>query len=103
MGPAPGRPSLSELTGRARLAAAAALLEAGDWMAAADAAAAAPERDPYDEAALRVLLRAHVMGGRAAGALSAARQRPRADAPTSWAPTPRPRRPRCTPRSCGAS
>ncbi|HET9079977.1 MAG TPA: BTAD domain-containing putative transcriptional regulator [Trebonia sp.] len=61
---------LSRLTGRARLVAAAALLEAGDWMAAADAAAAAAERDPYDEAALRLLLRAHVMGGRVAGALS---------------------------------
>src|SRR6185295_583372 len=53
-----------------RRAAAAALLEAGDWMAAADAAAAAAERDPYDEAALRLLLRAHVLGGRVAGALS---------------------------------
>ncbi|HEX5289291.1 MAG TPA: BTAD domain-containing putative transcriptional regulator [Streptosporangiaceae bacterium] len=61
---------LSRLTGRARLVAAAALLEAGDWMAAADAAAAAAERDPYDEAALRLLLRAHLMGGRVAGALS---------------------------------
>src|SRR5690348_9815455 len=61
---------LSRLTGRARLVAAGALLEAGDWMAAADAAAAAAERDPYDEAALRVLLRANVMGGRVAGALS---------------------------------
>ena len=61
---------LSRLTGRARLVAATALLEAGDWMAAADAAAAAAERDPYDEAALRLLLRAHVMGGRVAGALS---------------------------------
>ena len=61
---------LSRLTGRARLVAATALLEAGDWMAAADAAAAAAERDPYDEAALRLLLRAHVLGGRVAGALS---------------------------------
>src|SRR5205814_1452993 len=68
----PARPEaeLSRLTGRARLVAAGALLEAGDWMAAADAAAAAAERDPYDEAALRLLLRAHVMGGRVAGALS---------------------------------
>jgi DNA-binding SARP family transcriptional activator/tetratricopeptide (TPR) repeat protein len=61
---------LGRLAGRARLVAATALLEAGDWMAAADAAAAAAERDPYDEAALRLLLRAHVMGGRVAGALS---------------------------------
>jgi DNA-binding SARP family transcriptional activator len=61
---------LERLIGRARLVAATALLEAGDWMAAADAASAAAEHDPYDEAALRVLLRANVMGGRVAGALS---------------------------------
>jgi DNA-binding SARP family transcriptional activator/tetratricopeptide (TPR) repeat protein len=69
---------LERLVSRARLVAATALLEAGDWMAAADAASAAAERDPYDEAALRVLLRAYVMGGRVAGALaaySAARER----------------------------
>jgi DNA-binding SARP family transcriptional activator len=62
---------LERLISRSRLVAATALLEAGDWMAAADAASAAAERDPYDEAALRVLLRAYVMGGRVAGALSA--------------------------------
>jgi DNA-binding SARP family transcriptional activator/tetratricopeptide (TPR) repeat protein len=61
---------LERLISRARLVAATALLEAGDWMAASDAAAAAAERDPYDEAALRVLLRAYVMGGRVAGALA---------------------------------
>jgi len=61
---------LERLTSRARLVAATALLDAGDWMAAADAAAAARERDPYDEAALRLLLRANVAGGRVAGALS---------------------------------
>ena len=69
---------LERLVSRARLVAATALLQAGDWMAAADAASAATERDPYDEAALRVLLRAYVMGGRVAGALaaySAARER----------------------------
>ena len=69
---------LDRLVSRARLVAATALLQAGDWMAAADAASAASERDPYDEAALRVLLRAYVMGGRVAGALaaySAARER----------------------------
>ena len=59
--------------------AATALLEAGDWMAAADAAAAAAERDPYDEAALRVLLRGYVMGGRVAGGAGRLRQRPGAD------------------------
>jgi len=62
---------LERLAGRARLVAATALLEAGDWMAACDAAAAAIERDPYDEAALRVLLRGYVTGGRVAAALAA--------------------------------
>jgi DNA-binding SARP family transcriptional activator len=62
---------LERLAGRGRLAAATALLEAGDWVAAADAAAGALERDPYEEAALRVLLRAYVMGGQAAAALAA--------------------------------
>ena len=62
---------LVRLVGRARQVAAAALLDAGDWMAAADAAAAALERDPYDEVALRVLLRAYALGGRVAAALAA--------------------------------
>jgi DNA-binding SARP family transcriptional activator len=62
---------LERLIGRARLVAATALLEAGDWLVAAEAAAAAVERDPYDEAALRVLLRAYVLGGRVAAALDA--------------------------------
>ncbi|MBV9093078.1 MAG: AAA family ATPase [Streptosporangiaceae bacterium] len=62
---------LERLVSRARLAAAAALLEGGDWMAAADAATRSLEHDPYDEAALRVLLRANVMGGRPAAALAA--------------------------------
>ncbi len=61
---------LERLISRARLVAATALLEAGDWLAAADAASAAVERDPYDEASLRILLRAYVMGGRTAGALA---------------------------------
>jgi len=61
---------LDRLASRARWVAATALLEAGDWMAAAEAAAAALERDPYEEAALRVLLRAQVMGGRVATALA---------------------------------
>ena len=65
------RADLERLIRRARQVAAAALLAAGDWMAAADTAATALERDPYDEAALRVLLRAQVMGGRVAAALAA--------------------------------
>jgi DNA-binding SARP family transcriptional activator/Tfp pilus assembly protein PilF len=62
---------LDRLAGRARRLAATALLEAGDWMTAADAATAAVDADPYDEASLRVLLRAYVAGGRAAAALAA--------------------------------
>jgi DNA-binding SARP family transcriptional activator len=65
------RADLERLIRRARQVAAAALLGAGDWMAAADAAATALEHDPYDEAALRVLLRAQVMGGQVAAALAA--------------------------------
>jgi DNA-binding SARP family transcriptional activator len=62
---------LDRLAGRARRAAATALLEAGDWMSAADAATAALDSDGYDEVSLRVLLRAHVAGGRVAAALDA--------------------------------
>jgi DNA-binding SARP family transcriptional activator/tetratricopeptide (TPR) repeat protein len=62
---------LERLVRRSRLVAATALLEAGDWMAAADAATATLEGDPYEEAALRVLLRAYVMGGQVAAALAA--------------------------------
>jgi hypothetical protein len=65
------RADLERLIRRARPVAATALLDAGDWMAASDAAATALERDPYDEGALRVLLRAQVMGGRVAAALAA--------------------------------
>jgi DNA-binding SARP family transcriptional activator len=75
--PAPGEwaqlrlAELERLISRARQVAASALLEAGDWMTAADAATAALERDGYDETALRVLLRAYVAGGRVAAALDA--------------------------------
>ncbi|HEY2127493.1 MAG TPA: BTAD domain-containing putative transcriptional regulator [Streptosporangiaceae bacterium] len=62
---------LDRLISRSRQVAAGALLAAGDWMAAADGAAAALEREPYDEAALRVLLRAYTLGGRVAAALAA--------------------------------
>ncbi|MGO8961995.1 MAG: AAA family ATPase [Streptosporangiaceae bacterium] len=65
------RAGIDRLTGRARLAAAAALLEAGDWIAACDAANGALERDPYEETALRILLRGYVMGGQTATALAA--------------------------------
>ena len=72
------RAELDRLSSRARRVAASALLEAGDWVGAVDAATAALERDPYDEVALRLLLRAYVLGGQAAAALSlyaAARER----------------------------
>jgi DNA-binding SARP family transcriptional activator len=62
---------LERLIGRARREAAEALLEVGDWIGATDAAAAALRDDPYDEAALRALLRAYVMGGQVAAALAA--------------------------------
>jgi DNA-binding SARP family transcriptional activator/tetratricopeptide (TPR) repeat protein len=62
---------LDRLARRARRVAASALLEAGDWMTAADAATAAVDADPYDEASLRVVLRSYVAGGRAAAALAA--------------------------------
>jgi DNA-binding SARP family transcriptional activator/tetratricopeptide (TPR) repeat protein len=62
---------LARLSARARLIAATALLAAGDWMSACDVTAVALEHDPYDEAALRVLLRAYVLGGQTAAALAA--------------------------------
>ncbi len=65
------RAELERLISRSWLVAATALLEAGDWLAACDAASAAIERDPYDEAALRLLLRGYVAGGRVAAALAA--------------------------------
>jgi DNA-binding SARP family transcriptional activator len=80
---------LDRLAGQARRVAAAALLEAGDWMAAADAATAAVERDGYDETSLRVLLRAYVAGGRVAAALAAyaqARERLAGDLGTDPSP-----------------
>ncbi len=80
---------LDRLAGRARRVAATALFEAGDWMAAADAASAAVAADGYDEESLRILLRAHVAGGRVAAALSAyaqARERLAGDLGTDPSP-----------------
>ncbi|MGD0067809.1 MAG: BTAD domain-containing putative transcriptional regulator, partial [Streptosporangiaceae bacterium] len=80
---------LDRLAGRARRAAATALLEAGDWMAAADAATAAVAADGYDEESLRVLLRAHVAGGQVASALAAyTRARERLAAELGTDPSP---------------
>jgi hypothetical protein len=80
---------LDRLAGRARQVAAAVLLEAGDWMAAADVATVAVEADRYDEASLRVLLRAYVAGGRVAAALAAyAQARERLAAELGTDPSP---------------
>ena len=62
---------VDRLARRARLVAATALLEAGDWMAACDAATAALELDPYSEAALRIQMRAYALGSQAPAALAA--------------------------------
>jgi DNA-binding SARP family transcriptional activator len=80
---------LERLAGRARRAAAEVMLAAGDWATAVDAADAALDRDPYDEAALRLLLRSYVAGGQVAAALAAyarARERLAEDLGTDPAP-----------------
>jgi DNA-binding SARP family transcriptional activator len=64
------RAEIDRLSARARLMAATALLDAGDWIAACDAATAALQQDPYEEAALRVLMRGYVLGGQSAAALA---------------------------------
>jgi DNA-binding SARP family transcriptional activator len=65
------RAELDRLVTRARRLAGSALTGAGHWVEAVDIAAAAVERDPYDEDALRLLMRAYVAGGRIGSALSA--------------------------------
>jgi hypothetical protein len=55
----------------AGLVAAEAALLVGDPLGAAAAAATGLDHDPYDEAALRALMRAHVAAGRPASALAA--------------------------------
>jgi DNA-binding SARP family transcriptional activator len=62
---------LDRLVTRAHRLAASALTAAGYWVEAADIVSAAVERDPYDEDALRLLMRAYVAGGRVGSALSA--------------------------------
>jgi DNA-binding SARP family transcriptional activator len=59
------------LLAQARTVAAEAALAAGDAAAAAEAAGAALDHDPYDEAALRVQMRALAATGRPASALAA--------------------------------
>jgi DNA-binding SARP family transcriptional activator/tetratricopeptide (TPR) repeat protein len=65
------RAELERLGARARELAATVLLEAGDWMAAVDAATTALGHDPYSESALRAQMRGYVMGGQVAAALAA--------------------------------
>ena len=56
---------------RARRLAAASLLDAGSWLEAADLCEADLRRDPYDEDAVRLLMRANVAGSRPGVALAA--------------------------------
>lgn len=65
------RASVGRLVSSAALVAAEAALAAGDAWGAAAAASVGLERDPYDEAALRALMRAHAVAGRPASALAA--------------------------------
>jgi DNA-binding SARP family transcriptional activator len=64
------RARCERLVGRVRLAAAEAALQAGDTSTAAAEAERALDVDPFDEAALRTAMRAHVSGGRPASALA---------------------------------
>lgn len=59
------------LVRRARRAAATALLADGGWLDALDLAATNAREDPYDEDAVRLMMRADVAGGRPAAALTA--------------------------------
>jgi DNA-binding SARP family transcriptional activator/predicted negative regulator of RcsB-dependent stress response len=65
------RAAASRAVGEAGLVAAEAALLVGDPLGACAAASLAIDHDPYDEAALRVLMRAHVAAGRPASALAA--------------------------------
>ena len=65
------RAAAQRLAARSTHAAARAALEAGDTAAAAEWAGRALDSDPYDEAALRLLMRAQAGAGRPASALAA--------------------------------
>jgi DNA-binding SARP family transcriptional activator len=65
------RSAVARLVARARVVAAEAALAAGDPGDAAAVAEGALDHDPYDEAALRTLMRAHALAGRPASALAA--------------------------------
>ncbi len=61
----------TRLVRRARRTAAATMLDAGEWPDALDLAAADLHADPYDEEAIRLVMRAHVAAGRPSAALAA--------------------------------
>src|SRR5262249_45471250 len=83
------RAAAERLVGALRHLAARAALEEGDAPTAADLAAAALAADPYDEAALRLLMRAQVAAGRPAAAPTAyARTRERLDEDLGTDPAP---------------
>jgi DNA-binding SARP family transcriptional activator len=63
--------ALARLVAHARRTAALAFAASGNWHAAADLAAEALGRDPFDEEALRLLMRWNVSAGRDASALAA--------------------------------
>lgn len=65
------RAALASRLAAVRLVAATGALAIGNPLAAVGAAEQALDHDPYDELALRVLLRAHVAAGRSASALAA--------------------------------
>jgi len=58
------------LVHRARRTAAEALLDSGEWLDALDLASATTQEDPFDEDAVRLVMRAHAAGGRPAAALA---------------------------------
>ncbi len=65
------RVAAERMAHRARMVVADAALDAGDHGAAVAAAEVMLAADPYDEAALRALIRAHAVAGRPASALAA--------------------------------
>ena len=80
---------VGRIVARSRSTAAAVFLAAGAWLDAVDVAAVELAVDPYDEQALRTLMRANVWGGRPAAALAAyaaARERLAEDLGTEPAP-----------------
>ena len=65
------RPAVDRLVARARLLVAEAALRAGEFGAARTAAQSVLDVDPYDEAALRLAMRADALAGRPGAALAA--------------------------------